>query len=81
MADTPKFVGLVVEGDGFVLNVRSRNTKEECERVTLEEWQNEQKEWEASPADERAPDPPMWDIYERIRPAATVVHPANQAAS
>jgi len=79
MADTSKFVGVVFEGDGFCLTVRSADTKEECESKTLTAWQQEQTDWAATPVDERPADPPMWDVYQRIRPEATVVNPPNQS--
>jgi len=80
MADTPKFVGIVFEGDGLVLVCKCSDIREECEGATLREWQQEQAGWENAPADERPTDPPMWDVYQRIRAEATVVHPPNLGA-
>jgi len=80
MADTSKFVGVVFEGDGFCLTVRSADTKEECTSKTLTAWQQEQADWAATPVNDRAADPPMWDVYQRIRPEPTVVHPPNLGA-
>ncbi len=81
--DTPKFVGVVVSGAGNLLSIRKGDTQAETEGKTMETYNDEMAAYEAmgKKSELRPADPPMWDVYERIRPTPTVVHPPNQTAA
>lgn len=80
MADTAKYVAVVFDGDGFQINVRTADTAVDAQSEILPLYLDAQAAWELTDAADRVPDPPMWDVYERIRDEATVMHPANLGA-